>query len=304
MDQDGKGIGREVGVILGDDTIYVMLENAERAAYRSAVSEVQKAGSEDYYPEDEWRRNWKGSRYFTDEGLEDERDEGAVPKRDVSTCSREDSKAIAAWLERRNAVENRETRSLGCNTCGALASDVEHSSVHHDICSSCLRANRNTPPISPEHEAWRVAERRNSELEEAARQMRSNVESALDERRKLDEAWWAEMTTQTGIDAYQSWTRTKTPSKLETREISSTFLTCLLGLPGEVGELIDLIKKDICHSVPIDRNKLEKELGDVMFYLCALADHYGMPMSEVCETNRKKLEERYPNGFVPGGGNR
>lgn len=47
-------------------------------------------------------------------------------------------------------------------------------------------------------------------------------------------------------------------------------LTWALGLVGETGEVVDLIKKHIGHSHPLDRAKLVKELGDVEWYMEAI----------------------------------
>lgn len=51
-------------------------------------------------------------------------------------------------------------------------------------------------------------------------------------------------------------------------------LTWALGLVGETGEVVDLIKKHIGHSHPLDRVKLVKELGDVEWYMEALRQAY------------------------------
>ena len=75
-----------------------------------------------------------------------------------------------------------------------------------------------------------------------------------------------------------------------------------LGLSGEAGEVAELLKKHIGHGIELDREKLCKELGDVLWYLAAVADSSGIPLEEVAEANVAKLRERYPDGFVAGGG--
>lgn len=70
-----------------------------------------------------------------------------------------------------------------------------------------------------------------------------------------------------------------------------------LGLGGEAGEVVDLIKKVAFHGHDMDREKLIKEAGDIMWYLEMLLDYVGITMSEVYEKNIQKLNERYPNGF-------
>lgn len=58
----------------------------------------------------------------------------------------------------------------------------------------------------------------------------------------------------------------------------------LMGLMGECGEIVDLLKKHIFQSsidadLPVD--KLEKETGDVLWYCAEFATGMGMELSEV-----------------------
>lgn len=75
-----------------------------------------------------------------------------------------------------------------------------------------------------------------------------------------------------------------------------------LGIAGEAGEVVELIKKDRFQGQPLDRAKLKKELGDLLWYLTSMAANNGMTLTEIATENDAKLRERYPNGFVPGGG--
>lgn len=70
-----------------------------------------------------------------------------------------------------------------------------------------------------------------------------------------------------------------------------------LGLTGEAGEVADLIKKHVGHGHALDGDKLLLELGDVLWYIAALANVAGWSLEEVAEANAKKLQKRYPNGF-------
>lgn len=70
-----------------------------------------------------------------------------------------------------------------------------------------------------------------------------------------------------------------------------------LGLAGEAGEVADYIKKCIFHDHPLDVEKLIKELGDVQWYLAALATKIQVTLSQVMETNIEKLKARYPVEF-------
>ena len=75
-----------------------------------------------------------------------------------------------------------------------------------------------------------------------------------------------------------------------------------MGLGGESGELIDIVKKHVFHKTPLDREKLLDEAGDVLHYLTWLLDLYGFSLSAAISANRKKLDARYPGGWVEGGG--
>lgn len=77
-----------------------------------------------------------------------------------------------------------------------------------------------------------------------------------------------------------------------------------LGLAGEAGEVIEVIKKHLYHGKDLDRDALTKELGDVLWYVAAICSQVGISMEDVAEHNVNKLSERYPNGFVMGGGKR
>ncbi len=70
-----------------------------------------------------------------------------------------------------------------------------------------------------------------------------------------------------------------------------------IGLAGEAGEVADLIKKGIYHQQGIDKDKIKKELGDVLWYLSGLAKQMGFTLEEVMEQNINKLKARFPEGY-------
>lgn len=85
------------------------------------------------------------------------------------------------------------------------------------------------------------------------------------------------------------------------RTIGSSDLAIMgLGIAGEAGEVADLIKKELGHGHgrDITRPKVAKELGDVLWYLAAIADDYGYSLSEIATMNIEKLKARYPQGFT------
>lgn len=74
-------------------------------------------------------------------------------------------------------------------------------------------------------------------------------------------------------------------------------LNALMGLCGESGEAIDVMKKHLFQGHELDREKLVKELGDIAWYLAEAATGLGVDLSEVLQRNIDKLQNRYPAGF-------
>lgn len=70
-----------------------------------------------------------------------------------------------------------------------------------------------------------------------------------------------------------------------------------LGLVSEAGEVGDIIKKEIFHGHPQDRDAVKNELGDVFHYAAGLATMYGLTLQEILEGNVDKLRRRFPSGF-------
>jgi NTP pyrophosphatase (non-canonical NTP hydrolase) len=70
-----------------------------------------------------------------------------------------------------------------------------------------------------------------------------------------------------------------------------------LGLGGESGEVIDMIKKHLFHGHDLDQDKISKELGDVFWYIAAMAAVCGLTLEDIAKKNVAKLEARYPGGF-------
>ncbi|WP_164670940.1 nucleoside triphosphate pyrophosphohydrolase family protein [Virgibacillus doumboii] len=71
-----------------------------------------------------------------------------------------------------------------------------------------------------------------------------------------------------------------------------------LGLAGETGEVVELIKKSMFHGHAIDLSKIENELGDVLWYLSQIARLAGVSLGDVAQANLVKLSTRYPHGFT------
>ena len=96
------------------------------------------------------------------------------------------------------------------------------------------------------------------------------------------------------LDAYQRLAaRTIRPGR-PARDLLANWA---LGLTGEAGEVAEHVKKHLFHDTPLDRDAVVKELGDVLWYVAAMAGALGIPLAEVGETNIAKLRRRYPEGF-------
>ena len=70
-----------------------------------------------------------------------------------------------------------------------------------------------------------------------------------------------------------------------------------LGLCGEAGEAAEIVKKHMGHGHDLDVDNLAKELGDVLWYVAALATALDVNLSQVAQANVAKLRARYPDGF-------
>ena len=96
------------------------------------------------------------------------------------------------------------------------------------------------------------------------------------------------------INEYQELAmRTLNPS-LSKRDV---LINSVMGLCGESGEAIDIVKKWMAHGHELDREHLAKELGDIAWYLAEAAFALDIPLEDVLQANIDKLKKRYPEGF-------
>ena len=127
---------------------------------------------------------------------------------------------------------------------------------------------------------------------ESLRQQASDIpEMSLDEINAEIAASRAERKT---INEYQSLAlRTLNPALSE----KDVLINGVMGLCGESGEAIDLVKKHLAQGHPLDREALARELGDVAWYLAETAHAIGYDLETVLSMNVEKLRARYPGGF-------
>lgn len=89
----------------------------------------------------------------------------------------------------------------------------------------------------------------------------------------------------------------RTASGASCASSDNLLLNGVMGLNGEAGEAIDIVKKHMFQGHPLDREHIAKELSDCMWYIAVAAEGCGYALEEIVEMNVKKLRARYPEGF-------
>ena len=77
-------------------------------------------------------------------------------------------------------------------------------------------------------------------------------------------------------------------------------INSVMGLCGESGEAIDIVKKWLMQGHELDKEHLVRDLGDVAWYLAEAATALDIPLETVFQGNLDKLRQRFPNGFDTG----
>lgn len=96
------------------------------------------------------------------------------------------------------------------------------------------------------------------------------------------------------INEYQKLAMTTLNPELDTKDV---LINGVMGLCGESGEAIDIVKKWLAQGHELDKEKLAKELGDIAWYLAETAWALEIPLEEIFQANIDKLKKRYPQGF-------
>lgn len=86
---------------------------------------------------------------------------------------------------------------------------------------------------------------------------------------------------------------------IRTMNHTSGLANYALGLAGEAGETADYLKKVLFHGHELEHEKLMKELGDVLWYIAAIAEFNNYDLEQIAQMNITKLKQRYPNGYDP-----
>ncbi len=75
-----------------------------------------------------------------------------------------------------------------------------------------------------------------------------------------------------------------------------------LGLAGEVGELLNKIKKTARDNTALDKDEIKGELGDILWYVSQIAEELGLGLDEIASSNLDKLKSRQIRGVISGSG--
>lgn len=100
------------------------------------------------------------------------------------------------------------------------------------------------------------------------------------------------------INEYQKLAMTTLSPAVSTKK--DALINGVMGLCGESGEAIDIVKKWLAQGHELDREHLIKELGDVAWYLAETAAALDVSLEDVLQGNIDKLKKRYPDGFEAG----
>lgn len=96
------------------------------------------------------------------------------------------------------------------------------------------------------------------------------------------------------INEYQKLAMTTLNPELDKKEV---LINSVMGLCGESGEAIDIVKKWMAQGHELDKEHFAKELGDIAWYLAEAATAIDMPLEDILQANIDKLKKRYPEGF-------
>lgn len=99
------------------------------------------------------------------------------------------------------------------------------------------------------------------------------------------------------INEYQQFALRTNPVK--DNKSMQGILQGVMGLNGEAGEAIDIVKKYLFQGHDLDNHHLALELGDVAWYVAQAADALGYDLETILQMNIDKLKRRYPVKFEP-----
>ena len=124
----------------------------------------------------------------------------------------------------------------------------------------------------------------------------AHVSKFGDQRRSISRSVWHKRHGRAELEAneYQSLTTVTLDPALDKRDV---LINSVMGLCGEAGEAIDIVKKWMAHGHELDKDHLAKELGDIAWYLAEAATALDLSLEDILRANIEKLQKRYPQGF-------
>ncbi len=101
------------------------------------------------------------------------------------------------------------------------------------------------------------------------------------------------------------WLDTYQKAAMAYRMSSANKQYAFLNLAAEAGEVMSLEAKrirDLNYDSDGFKASLAKELGDVMWMVAAIATDHDLYMSDICQANLQKLEDRKSRQVIGGSG--
>ena len=92
----------------------------------------------------------------------------------------------------------------------------------------------------------------------------------------------------------------RTASGISTSCPENLLLQGVMGMSGESGEALDIVKKVMFQGHELNeatKEHLIRELGDVLWYVATTAEALNVPLETVMQVNIDKLRARYPIAF-------
>jgi len=98
----------------------------------------------------------------------------------------------------------------------------------------------------------------------------------------------------TVLDVYAQWVNSIWnwhPKRKKKETLRDDFIMTV-GLGGETGEVLEILKKKVRSNGSFNKQHLQEELGDVLYYLVKIANSHGITFEDILVGNYLKLEER------------
>ena len=99
------------------------------------------------------------------------------------------------------------------------------------------------------------------------------------------------------VNEYQELAMTTLNPELNKKEV---LINSVMGLCGESGEAIDIVKKWLAQGHELDKEHLAKEFGDIAWYLAEAATALDMSLEDIFQANIDKLKKKIIDSIKRG----